>query len=50
MKAKMFKVWQIIDGYFSCWNKPLLDSESAPRNYLVVQHLLKLTFSISKNG
>ena len=41
MKTKMFKVWQIIPGYLSGWNQPILDSESVPGNYLVVQHHIK---------
>ena len=41
----MFKVWQIIPGYLSCWKQPLLDYQSAPGNYLLVQEHLNNCYS-----
>ena len=50
MQNKMFKVWKIIPGYLSCWNQPLLDSQSAPGKLFSGPTTIKLAFSISKNG
>ena len=50
MKTKMFKVWQKIPGYFSCWNQPILDSQSALGILFSGPTIIKLAFLVSKNG